>query len=59
MWTIFVSLHFLPLKYFGSIRNYLDLSSTEKLIHAFVTCNWMDYCNSFLYGFPDKEIAKL
>ena len=46
------------LKRIGNIRNYLDLPSTEKLIHAFITTK-LDYCNSLLYGLPDKDISKL
>ena len=42
----------------GNIRQYLDQPSTEKLIHPFVSSK-LDYCNSLLYGLPDKEILKL
>ena len=48
------------LKRIGNIRQYLDkpTSSTEKLIHAFVSSK-LDYCNSLMYGLADKEISKL
>ena len=42
----------------GQIRRYLDQPTTERLIHAFVTCR-LDNCNSLLYGLPDKHISKL
>jgi hypothetical protein len=42
----------------GKIRQYLDMSTTEKLIHAFVSCR-LDNCNSLLYGLPDSKISKL
>jgi len=46
------------LKRIGNIRQYLDQPSTEKLVHAFVSSK-LDYCNSLLYGLPDKEISKI
>ena len=42
----------------GKIRHYLDSSTTEKLIHAFVSSH-LDNCNSLLYGLPDSQISKL
>ena len=42
----------------GKIRNILDQSTTEKLIHAFITSR-LDYCNSLLFGLPSYEIQKL
>ena len=42
----------------GRIRNQLDNKSTEKLVHAFITCH-IDQCNSLLYGLPEYDIAKL
>ena len=35
----------------GRIRNLLDQTSTERLIHAFVTSR-LDYCNSMLHNLP-------
>ena len=46
------------LRAIGQIRHYLDRASAEKLVHAFVTSR-LDYCNSLLYGLPDKLINKL
>ena len=46
------------LKRIGNIRQYLDQPSTETLVHAFVSSK-LDYCNSLLYGLPDKEISKI
>ena len=42
----------------GSIRQYLDVKSTENLVHSFVMCR-IDTCNSLLYGLPDTQIARL
>ena len=46
------------LRAIGQIRKYLNRSSSEKLVHAFVTSR-LDYCNCLLYGLPDKLISKL
>ena len=40
------------------IRKYLDVKSTETMVHAFIT-NKLDYCNSLLNGLPDCQIQKL
>ena len=40
------------------IWKYLDLKTTERLIHAFVTSR-LDYCNFLLYGLPQYELSKL
>ena len=42
----------------GQIRLYLDQPTTERLVHAFVTCR-LDNCNSLLYGLPESHISKL
>ena len=42
----------------GRIRNVLDRTDTEKLVHAFVTSR-LDYCNSLLFGIEDMHITKL
>ena len=40
------------------IRNFLDRTTTERLIHAFVMCHF-DFCNSLLFGLPSRQIKKL
>ena len=40
------------------IRKYLSWDSTENLIHAFITGR-VDYCNSLLYGLPERQLNKL
>ena len=42
----------------GQIRRYLDQPTTERLIHAFVTCR-LDNCNSLLFALPETQISKL
>ena len=42
----------------SKIRHLLDMKSTEKLVHAFVTCR-LDYCNSVLFGIPDYQLRKI
>ena len=51
--SCFFSLHRL-----SKIRSCLNQSTTEKLVHAFITSR-LDYCNSILYGCPENEIKKL
>ena len=46
------------LRRIGQIRRYLNTASTEKLVHAFITSK-LDYCNSLIYGLPDKDLIKL
>ena len=42
----------------GKLRNLLDQSSTEKLIHGVVTSK-LGYCNSLYFGLYDYQIKKL
>ena len=42
----------------GKIRSYLDVSTTERLIHALVSCK-LDYCNSLLCMRPRGEMDRL
>ena len=46
------------LRKIGKIRNYLDKSTTEQLIHAFVSSR-LDSNNILLAGLPSKDISKL
>ena len=46
------------LRKISKIRNYLDKSTTEKLVHAFVTSR-LDNNNGLLIGLPQKDISKL
>ena len=40
------------------IKKYLSLDYLVTLIHAFVT-DWLDYCNSLMYGLLQCQITKL
>ena len=42
----------------GKIRNRLSRSTTERLIHAFLSST-LYYCNSILHGLPSNELEKL
>ena len=42
----------------GHIRKYLDTDSAKTITHALVTSR-LDYCNSLLYGLPDRLLHKL
>ena len=42
----------------GQIRRFIDQSTAERLVHAFVTSQ-LDTNNSLLYGLPGSQIAKL
>ena len=46
------------LRSIGRIRKYLSPSSTERLVHAFITSK-VDYCNSLLFGISTSDLAKL
>lgn len=46
------------LRKIGKIRKYLDKSTTEQLIHAFVSSR-LDSNNILLAGLPSKDISKL
>ena len=51
---------FLPLDLhkIGQIRNFLDKQTTEKFVHAFISCR-LDFCNSLLHCIPDSQTSKL
>ena len=42
----------------GKVPKMLEKSSTEKLVHAFVTSR-LDYCNSLLFGLHSNQLKKL
>ena len=42
----------------GKIRQYLDNTTTKKLVQALVLCH-LDYCNSLLYNMPDSQLRRL
>ena len=42
----------------GSIRKYIDRTTAERLVHAFVTSR-LDANNSLMYGIPNASIRKL
>ena len=51
------STHF-HLRGIGIIRNLLTFDATAQLIHALITSR-LDFCNSFLYNLPNKQIERL
>jgi len=46
------------LRNIASIRNTLCVDSAKALVHAFISSR-LDYCNSLLYGLPQKSIDRL
>ena len=56
--TKFCNAAFYHLHNIRCIKKYLSRDSLLTLIHAFITSR-LDYCNSFLYGLPKSQIAKL
>ena len=42
----------------SKIRKYLDSSTTERLVHAFISSR-LDSCNSLLFGLPGSELDRL
>ena len=46
------------LRRLGKVRRFLNKSSTEILVHAFIS-SILDNCNSLLAGINDRDIAKL
>ena len=48
----------LALRNICRVRKYINQSSTERLVRAFITSK-VGYCNSLLYGLPSTEVQKL
>ena len=49
---------FIHIRNLSRIKKFLDSSSLERLVHAFITTK-LDYCNSLLCGAPSTLINKL
>ena len=49
---------YIALRNIGSIRKYLDQSTAERLVHAFVTSR-LDYCNSLLISYMGFHNVRL
>ena len=49
---------FYHLRNISYIRKYLSSTTTEILVHAFVSSK-LDYCNSLLYGLPNYQVKKV
>ena len=49
---------FYHLRNIAKIRKYLNVTTAEVLVHAFVNSK-LDFCHSLLHGLPKYEINKL
>ena len=49
---------FYHLKNIAKIRKYINVTTAEVLVHAFINSK-LDFCNSLLYGLPKYGINKL
>ena len=49
---------FYHIRNISHVRRYLNVESTEKLVHALVTSR-LDNCNAVLFGLPDHLIKRL
>ena len=49
---------FFHLRNISSIRKYISRHTVEIFFHAFITSR-LDFCNSLLYGLPQKTIKRL
>ena len=53
-----VKVAFYHLRNIAKIRKYINVTTDELLVHAFINSN-LDFCNSLLHGLPKYEINKL
>ena len=49
---------FFRIRSIAKIRRYLSQSTTETIVHAYITSR-LDYCNALLYGLPKYLINRL
>ena len=49
---------FFRIRSIAKIRRYLSQSTTETIVHAYITSR-LDYCNALLYGLPKYLISRL
>ena len=49
---------FFQIRSIAKIRRYLSQSTTETIVHAYITSR-LDYCNALLYGLPKYLISRL
>ena len=53
-----VEVAFYHLRNIAKIRKYINVTTAEVLVHAFINSK-LDFCNSLLHGLPKYEINKL
>ena len=53
-----VKVAFYHLRNIAKIRKYINVTTAEVLVHAFINSK-LDFCNSLLHGLPKNEINKL
>ena len=53
-----VKVAFYYLRNIAKIRKYINVTTAEVLVHAFINSK-LDFCNSLLHGLPKYEINKL
>ena len=53
-----VKVAFYHLRNIAKIRKYINVTTAEVLVHAFINSK-LDFCNSLLHGLPKYEINKL
>ena len=53
-----VKVAFYHLRNIAKIRKYINVTTAEVLVHAFIISK-LEFCNSLLHGLPKYEINKL